>query len=406
MNMLFVLNIGFDRPGPSVHLFEDIFIQALRKGHKVRIILKTTGGVSPEMPDVLKCHPNLTYHVISEKEPLKNNFVIRYLIEIRYAFRCCKIYKSQEDTDVVFLQSCANAIFPVCLLCRRLKKPVVFNVQDIFPENAARIGIFSKNAPLFRIFSRLQRKAYAKCAKIITISEDMKKTLASSGVPEQKIAVIPNWGDTERTLQIPRDENEFIRHYLRFRDTSGFHVVYAGNIGRMQNVDIVLKAAQKLRDHSDIRFWIVGNGVYREKLRRYAQTLSLENLVFLDPVPAQYAIHLYAFSDINLIPLAKGVIHTATPSKTANCAACMKPAIAAVGFDSHYANFYREHFGWKITDSDDADGLAQAILEIKHSGHRPSEDAARIFHETFSPSKNSMRYVQTLESAARAAMVT
>lgn len=86
MKFLFVLYIGFDKHGPSVHLLTDIIEQCLISGHSVEMIVRNRGGQAPDVPLKLQKYDNLKCHVIKDVKLEKSALIKRYFEDIRYAF--------------------------------------------------------------------------------------------------------------------------------------------------------------------------------------------------------------------------------------------------------------------------------------------------------------------------------
>ena len=98
----------------------------------------------------------------------------------------------------------------------------------------------------------------------------------------------------------------------------------------MQNVELVLEAAALMKDEPDISFFIVGSGVNEEQLKNYAEEKELTNVKFVGMQPPEEVADLYEAADVNVIPLQKGLIYAALPSKTADCLLAGKPIITCV----------------------------------------------------------------------------
>ena len=329
MKVLFWMFIGFDQHATSEHLLSAVIEQLCKAGHSVHIIQKNTAGNMPSIPEKLK-HYQVTTDVIPYQAADKGNFVARYLTELKYVNACRKFITS--DYDAVFIQSTNVAGFAVRAIRKRLPKAIIsFNVQDIFPYNLSFSGGLKKNSPIFKILAAEQRYGYKHSDHIITISEDMKDTLVTDGTPEKKIEVIYNWSyqdELYKMLDLAPVSHMFDKNY--------FNVVYAGNIGVMQNVDILIEAAKLMKEDKSVWFHIIGNGVYKKKLEARAKDYGITNINFWPMQPPELAPAIYSAANVNVIPLVKDVYKTALPSKTATCLACGKPIIFAIGKDSKF----------------------------------------------------------------------
>lgn len=389
MRLLFVFDIGFDRGGPSVHLLQDVLRAALNKGHDVNVILKNTGGPDKEMPEEFSSNPNFHYTIIKDNAK-KGGFISRYLNDVKYARKCGEIASKQEKLDSAFLQSNVVAFFYM----RRLKKlncRIVFNVQDIFPYNLK----LSEQLPMARIsfpvFRKLQNMAYQKADSIITISDDMKKTLVEDGVKAEKIEVIYNWSyaDTPISLESIDSENVFDLHL----DHGKFNVVYAGNIGKMQNVEIVAETAIRMKDDSKVHFYIIGDGANKAHIEK--MTKGLDNVTLLPMQPSKYAESIYAQADVNIIPLMPGGIRTALPSKTATVIRTDKPVIFCCDCDSEFFSLVQGDKQTIAVGCNNPDEIVQKIKQLMHLDGSFDESILR----TRTSKNNAIKYIEVMSRA-------
>ncbi len=395
MKILMWLSIGLDRRTPSEHLLTAIVEALYEKGHTVHILQKSSGGDKPSLPDNM-ARLGVTTTCVSQIQAGKSNFVGRYLADLQYVMKCRKYLKTLEF-DRVFMQS-SNVAGVQTATLRQLHRnvPLTFNVQDIFPENAVYSRTMKKDSMPYRVLSAIQKKAYRDVDRIITISEDMKDQLLELGVDEDKISVIYNWSYQDEVYDPEQTTSEVVDRLMPEDD---FNVVYAGNIGLMQNVEIVVETAAKMKNEPKIRFHIFGDGLYRKKLEARTQELGLENVVFHDMLPAEHAPALYCKADVNIIPLAENIYRTALPSKTATCLACQKPIILAIGEKSRFGHVLSKKTGCKITGSNDAEGMAKAILSIYEEKNELS--VKEIFSQAFRLSANSAAYAQIIAENRR-----
>ena len=267
------------------------------------------------------------------------------------------------------------------------KARLTYNVQDIFPENAAYIG--SAKGIVYKILSAEQRYAYRHVDQIITISEDMKELLIEKGADSQKTEVVYNWSYTD---SLYRYEDVYSEKIAKFLSTGKFNVVYAGNIGTMQNVDVVVETAKLMQDEEDVHFHIFGDGMYKERLQHEAEGLS--NISFWPMQPSELAPSIYAMADVNVIPLAPNIYRTALPSKTATCIACQKPIVMAIGKESIFGRKLSQVEAVKLVDSSNPVEVKEAISKLQN--HEAYKDLSEFYKEHFVRSANSERYKELI----------
>lgn len=391
MKCLFVLSIALDKPGPSVHLLKNIIMSFMDQGHSVVIVSRGNNISGLKTFGDSKYDDRLTSYTVNKKSDKNRGFLFRYLNEIGYARSCAKAYKKLRDVDAVFLQSTTVGCFHTRLIKKYINKPIVFNVQDIFPYNLK----YSEKLPLdritFGVFRWLQHRAYKQSDRIITISEDMKTTLSFDGVPAEKIEVIYNWSYQDTPYDL--SALDYTRVAPLF-DKDKFNVVYAGNIGMMQNVELVVRTAAKMKEQSNVAFHIFGDGLYKNKLVALAEELGADNLTFHPMLDSADAPALYASADLNVIPLGKDIYRTAFPSKTATCVAAGKPVALCIGKESEFGRKMSESFGVTLLGANDSDELVRAVLSVRES--RGAKLDTADFEKYFSSTANSGRYVEII----------
>ena len=383
MKVLFWLFIGLDRQETSEHLLVSVIEQLCKSGHEVHILQKNTGGDLPSVPEALSGYPVTTTSIPFEKAS-KGNFVARYYKELSYISKCRKHLK--QEYDAVFIQSNTVAGRAVKAVSKNIPNArITFNVQDIFPYNVMYCGRIRQNGLLFKFLAKKQRYAYTHTDHIITISEDMKDTLIKDGVNEDKISVIYNWSyqdEPYNDIDISPVSNMFSNEY--------FNVVYAGNIGMMQNVDILIEAANLMKEDKSVWFHIIGNGIYKDKLVAKARDYGIKNISFWPMQKPELAPVIYSAADVNVIPLVKNIYKTALPSKTATCLACGKPVVFAIDTHSIFGQRIKKETDCLVVDSQNAMEIVNTIKSIQNNYESKSQ--IEFFEKNMKKTKNSKLY--------------
>jgi len=208
------------------------------------------------------------------------------------------------------------------VLSRTMHAPLVVNVQDIYPDVAVAIGVL-KHKLAIAVFERMEHWIYSKSTRIVVISDGFRDNLRNKGVPESKVAVVPNWADTVAIRPGLRD-NAF-RAELGVGDE--FLAVYSGGLTHNSNLEPVLEAAHEL-SNEPFRFVIVGDGVQKEALRQKASALCLQNLQFMPFQPLEKYNDVMAAADVTLVTLHSKATFASVPSKIYKQMAAARPIIA------------------------------------------------------------------------------
>lgn len=394
MKILFWLSIGLDRRSPSEHLLTDMVEALYERGHTVHVLQKNTNGPLAILPKRMTDLGVETTRIkcVSFK---KSNLIGRFADDILYIMQCIKWLRKHREFNRIFLQSSNVAGLQTRILQHVQKRiPVLFNVQDIFPENAVYSGKLRAGGFVYKCFAFMQRHAYRYASKIITISEDMKDQLVEIGTDADKVEVVYNWSYRDTMYNPSEIDYSCLEGVI---DRSKFNVVYAGNISLMQNVEIVIRAAAQMKDEKDICFHVIGDGPYRKKLERLAIELQANNVAFHDMMSPDCAPAIYSAADVNIIPLAENIYRTALPSKTATCLACGKPIIFAIGKESRFAQIMKSNCKSYVLGSNDMVEMAHAIALVKDEVMEKTN--MPLYGCRFSRTKNRTIYAMGIESA-------
>lgn len=220
-------------------------------------------------------------------------------------------------------------------LSKKLGAKLIFNVSDLWPESAEKLGIVT-NKKLLNLAYKLESKCYHK-ANLITgqtqgIVDDIK-----SRFPTKDVYWLPNGVDINFYNPINIAEGNFrIKNGFKKSDVLFF---YGGILGYAQGLEVILKAADLTRLNDNLHFIIQGSGPEKENLLALKQNLKLENVHFFNPVPKSEMPAILKSIDVALVPLKKlDLFQGAIPSKVFEALAMEKPLLLGVDGEA------REHF--------------------------------------------------------------
>lgn len=129
----------------------------------------------------------------------------------------------------------------------------------------------------------------------------------------------------------------------------------------MQNVELILKAAERLKKKDKIKFLIIGDGARKDVIEQMAINKKLTNILFLPLQAPELATSIYSAAGVNLIPLVPGGVKTALPSKVGVCLSCGQPIIFAFGKKCRFAELVRRYTAGDCVSAEDETELAEAI---------------------------------------------
>lgn len=242
------------------------------------------------------------------------------------------------------------------------RKPAIFSVHDVYPDVGIRLGIFHHNVVISLVAS-LEKYCLKHASIVRILSEGFKPGLGRLGVAEEKMALVYDWVDTDLIRPISREN-----HFAQAQGLNGrFRVVYAGNMGLSQGLELVLEAAERLADHADIQFIFVGDGSAHANLVSIADQRGLDNVLFIPFQPREILPDVLASADVSLIVLKKGIGIDSLPSKTFSILASGRPAIACVDENSETRKLIEKAKAGRWTPPEDPIALVAAILELQQN---------------------------------------
>jgi colanic acid biosynthesis glycosyl transferase WcaI len=270
---------------------------------------------------------------------------------------------SEKKFDVVLIYSPPLFLGITAKLLSLVKNAkLVVNIQDLFPQSAIDLGVL-KSSLLIKILRKMESYIYRSADMIAVHSEGNRSHVISCGGSESNTNVVENPVDTVSIVPGERNNN--------FRRTHGIKpeqivISFAVVLGYSQDLDIVIEAAKKIKDHEKIIFYIVGDGVEKPRLMEKAQ--ELQNVRFLPMIPKEQYAELLHASDICLVTLHSTVKTPVVPSKILSIMAAGRPLIAALPLNGDAPVIINNAQCGICIEPENSDLMAQTILDMVLKG--------------------------------------
>ena len=267
------------------------------------------------------------------------------------------------------------------------RAPLVFNIQDVFPDAAIQTGAIS-NKKITAAAKWLERVSYQRSDAVVLLSQDLRTNIANKidAKHHHRLHVIPNFVDTVAIT--PQDRMTNYRSELGIGDQ--LVVMYAGNVGFSQSLNLVVEAAAKF---PEVAFVVNGDGAARKKLQE--DCAELANVYFGDYQPIERLSEVLATGDIHLVPLRAGLAAVSVPSKSYSILAAGRPMLAAIDLNTEIPNMLQQSGAGIAVEPDNAPAFIEALGRLVNNRDQLSEMGAngRKWVETHaSPASVAARY--------------
>lgn len=334
------------------------------------------------------------------KNPLLRAF--RYFLVILKLYNHALFDKDAKNSNAMFIPSTPPIMgMMAARIKKRRKIPFVYILQDIFPDSLVGTGLTRKGSLLWKIGRRIENYTYRYADKIIVISQDFKRNIMAKGVPEEKIEVVYNWVDENAITPIKDEDNELFEEFGVSRDK--FRVVYAGNLGNAQNIEIIMEAAKRLKNNDGIEFIIFGKGGLEDEIKATKAKEQLDNLKILPLQPYERVAKVYGLGNVCIVACKPGLGGAAMPSKTWSIMSASRAVLANFDEGELKEIIENNHCG-VFTQAGDLDGFVKAIETLSQQPEKCVEmgvNGRQFILENLTREVGTQKYVNVINSVVK-----
>lgn len=261
----------------------------------------------------------------------------------------------------------------------------VYHCMDLHPEIGRISGEF-RNPWLYALLQRIDTRNCLKAERVIVLSKDMEQTvLDRPGASGARIEIINNFSLSSFVDTGPDSVPDGLE-----KPPGHFRILFAGNIGRFQGLESVVKAVSLLRHRSNLELVFLGEGKAVDELGKCAGDLLGTQVRFFPHQPTDVARAVIRTADLCLVSLAPEIYKYAYPSKTMTYLCEGRPLLVSIERSSELARFVKECGVGIVVHPEDPVALADrlgAIIDNADELHAMSERAARTGQQWFDRDK-------------------
>ncbi len=365
MHILFITdNFPPEVNAPASRTFEHCR-EWVRTGHKVTVITCAPNFPRGRVYGGYKNRPYQTHnmdgiHVVRVWSYITANegFVKRIMDYVSFMASAVIASPLVKKPDLVI--STSPQFFSACaafLISAMKKRPFVFELRDIWPESIKAVGAMD-NSSIIRLLEKIEIFLYKKAVRIISVTKSFKQILIKRGVSADKISVVTNGVDLGRFQPRAKDAELVKKYGLENKFIAG----YIGTHGMAHALETVLDAADKIRQQDggdDFYFILLGNGAKKKYLMEKADSMGLDNVVFVDSVPKADVVRYWSLLDVSVIHLRKAKLFTTViPSKLFECMGMGIPVLHGVMGESADIVLGQQSFTSCASNDTDNDGTS------------------------------------------------
>jgi glycosyltransferase involved in cell wall biosynthesis len=247
------------------------------------------------------------------------------------------------------------AVYAALRLSKRYKIPFVMEVRDLWPQTLIDMGM-SKYHPFIMILSLLEKYLYKKSDKIITLLPKANQYIEKLGIDSEKIVWISN--GTNPASYSSDNFNILLK-------SNKFNVLYTGTHGFANSLDLLIDAADILKSEKSIFFTLVGDGPLKERLRKKADELGLDNIEFIPSVSKKEVFDYLTCADLLYVGLKDLPLYRygMSMNKVFDYMAAKKPVLFVSNIKD---NIIKKAEAGTVIEHEDAYAVAKSIKEYSY----------------------------------------
>ena len=276
------------------------------------------------------------------------------------------VFKKPEV--VIVVEPTLFVVPSVLLFCKVTGAKSVLHIQDYEVDAMFGLGMGGKTSGLLSRFAfGVERWLMSKFDAVSTISLSMMDKAREKGVSDDQLIFFPNWSDTD--FVSPAVDGSVLRDSWGVKESEKV-VLYAGNIGAKQGLELVIEAAKRYISRTEVKFFVVGAGAYAKQLQALSYDAGLTNIEFKplqawEDVPA-----MLSMADVHLVIQRKGAADAVLPSKLTNILSAGGNAVVTAESDTELGRLAEQYPGiYTCVEPEDIDAFCEGLdVELGKTG--------------------------------------
>lgn len=338
MNLLVISQYYY----PEQFRINDICAEWVKRGNKVTVVTGIPNypkgkfydgyGLFKKKKDKINGVDIIRLPIVPRgKNPLM--LMLNYFSFMVSGFFFSKLTRKKFDKVFIYEVSPMTQAYVGIWYARRKKIECNLYVMDLWPESIE-LATGISNKTVLNLVGKMTDNIYKKCDRIFTSSESFIKAIEERGHPKEKLIFWPQYAE-EFYKPIPKEQS----NVPEIKKDEYFKIVFAGNIGKAQGLEILIEVAQLLKEQQmKVRFYLIGDGRAKKELQEQVTEKNIEEYIqFIDKKPATDIPRYYAACNMAFLALKKDKIsNQILPAKLQSYFACGIPILGCVGGEAKH----------------------------------------------------------------------
>lgn len=388
------MNILFLSIVPHSDLYACLADEFTENGHSVTFVSPTEEKTHVEEKNgsrILYFHAGKMLNVSIPRKGFNN---------LRFPFFCLKAIKkyiNPKDFQLILMSTPPLGYLSSIKYIKNENSRIKFYLllRDIHPEGSTHL--LRKLPGSYGYFRKMAASLYNLADLIGCMSPFNVKLIQDNYLPDnrEKVKLLPNWG-RKIEYQAPSEEVK-IKYGLQGK----FMIIYGGNMGKPQNLELFLKLAKEKQDLKDVLFFLIGNGTERERLRTIVENEEIKNVRIEDSIPFDEYNELLKCASLGIVTLHPLSFYANSPSKTISYWQNKIPILASLDNLTDHGSYFidRSRSGlWSLAT--DFESLSSNFDRLYYDGNlrkEMGENGYAFFNEHYTVDKTYKEIMKSLK---------
>lgn len=337
MNILIIYRHFWPDSPPYASMLRSIAKQLVSDGHSVTLLCeqpcyKVVDGKSNKPS--LESIDGIQVHRLPRIPLWHKAGLVRTAGKLVFPFRAHRYskahFKGKHGFDLVWTATIPPVISGAMGLktAKHFSAKFLYHCQDLYPEIAVHMQMIRSNGLIHRMLTHFEKRTRKSADYVVSLSEDMKETIEKLAEPSGQYETINNFLLEDFSQPIPTDVTIESDASL-FESNDTINIVFAGNIGKFQGLEKIVKALISLgKEGHAIHLAFMGEGKALSSIKSIAS--GADNITFASHRPFDLALPLMADADYGLVSLEPDIYKFAYPSKTLTYLGLSVPLVVVV----------------------------------------------------------------------------